>query len=73
MQGAARLEALLSTERELYLTQKATAVAETGTQVPPRGAGMQSQQSHDPETIRDAEDSAREFLLARMAQLDGAA
>lgn len=67
-QGAARLEALLSQERELYLTQKASALNETGTHPAPRGAGLQSTRIEQPETIRDAEAGALEFLNARMSE-----
>lgn len=70
-QAAERLDALLNAERELYLTQKATAASETGTRVPPRGAGTQSDNSESPQTLREAEAEALEFFKARVDHYDG--
>lgn len=63
--AAARLEGLLSRERELYLNQKAGALQETGAHPAPRGAGLDSQREQQPLSIRDVEESALEFLNAR--------
>lgn len=69
-QGAARLEQLLSRERELYLSQKGAAMQETSTHPAPRAAAP-VEKADEPSTLREAEAGALEFLQARLAQLEG--
>lgn len=72
-EGARRLEGILAQERELYLAQKAAAATETGTLVPPRGAGSQTQVVPGAEkSLKEMEDEITKFLEARAAHYDGA-
>jgi hypothetical protein len=71
-QGAEALNTILQNERALYLQQKAAATTETGTKVPPKGAGTQTEQVNEVRTIKDAEAEALEFFNARMSHYDGA-
>jgi glycine cleavage system regulatory protein len=68
--GAERLQTILSGERELYLSEKASAMDATGRIAAPRAAGSQSTHVDEgPRTVRDAEAEAMEFFQARVNQL----
>ena len=69
--GAERLEKMLAAERSAYVASKSGVTEETGTRVPPRGAGTQTQTVNQPETILDAEEAAIEFFKQRMADYAG--
>jgi len=70
-QAAERLEGILASERALYLANKESVTTNLGTQVPPRGAGIQSERVEHPETIKDAEAEATEFFKSRVAYYEG--
>lgn len=68
-QGAARLEAVLASERELYLAQKSGAM-EDSTRTPATTFAPDATKVSEPATLRDAEAEAEEFFKARIAELD---
>lgn len=68
-QGAARLEQILSQERELYLSQKAGAMDDS-TRTPATTFSPEAVKAKEPTTLAEAEAAATEEFLARLSELD---
>lgn len=68
-QGAARLEQILASERELYLTQKAGSLNDS-TRTPASTFNADATKQVEADTLKDAEAAAVEDVLARLAELD---
>lgn len=68
-QAAARLDQLLSAERELYLSQKGAAMMESTRTPAPNSAATQTQRVSEPQTLKEAEAEATDFFRARLADL----
>lgn len=68
-QGAARLEQLLSAEREMYLSQKSGALDDS-TRTPATTFSAEATKVKEPETLAEAAAAAEEEFVARLAELE---